>query len=71
LTGSYVTWGTWFGAFVVLELLGLFRRYTHVPWESLSRTIWALETWSAVQIIVLAGLTILTAHLVFQFPRGR
>ena len=66
MTWSYAIWGGWFAAFVVLEFLGLFRV---VPWVTLSETAWAVEglsTW--LKILFLAGLTVLTAHIVFHFP---
>jgi hypothetical protein len=63
---SYIVWGSWFLAFVVLELLGVFHA---VPWKSLSQTAWTLESLSGwVKIIVLAGLVVLTVHIVAHWP---
>lgn len=63
---SYLVWGIWFALFVILEFLGLFRV---VPWVTLSETAWSLEALSGlVKILFLSGLTVLTVHIVFNWP---
>lgn len=67
-TWSYIVYGAWFLTWVILEILGWKHK---VPWLTLSETSWTLErrfTW--LRLIILAGLCILTAHIVFGFPRG-
>ena len=61
-----LVWAAWFLTFVVLELLAV----AHVaPWQTLSGTAWGIEKLSdTAKIITLAGLTVLTAHIVFHFP---
>ena len=67
MTWSYTIWGAWFALFVVLEFLGLFRV---VPWVTLSETAWSLEALSnLVKILFLSGLTVLTVHIVFNWPK--
>jgi len=66
VTWSYLVYGLWFLAWVVLEALGLTGR---VPWRTLSETAWSLERLSKFfRLIFLAGLTVLTAHIVWRFP---
>ena len=61
-----IVWGSWGLLFVVLELLAVF---ANVPWPTLSSEAWHLQTLSdAIRILVLAGLCVLVAHLVFRFP---
>ena len=61
-----VVWAAWFAAFVVLELLAV---AGVVPWQTLSSTVWAIERLSAwAKIVILAGLCVLTAHIVWGFP---
>lgn len=63
---SYVVWGAWFGAFVVLELLG---RFGHVPWRTLSDAAWSLEAWSwEIKLVIFSGLAILLVHIAFRWP---
>jgi hypothetical protein len=63
---SYIAWSSWFLAFVVLEFLGYFRV---VPWVTLSETVWKLESVADLfKIIFLAGLVVLTVHIVFRWP---
>lgn len=63
---SYLVWGIWFLAFVVLELLG---RFAGVPWRTLSDTAWSIEQWSWVaKLIIFSGLCILLVHIVFRWP---
>lgn len=61
-----VVWAVWFALFLGLELpaaVGV------TPWRTLSSTAWALEgTASAVKIVFLAGLVVLTVHIVFRWP---
>ena len=67
MTASFVVWGLWFALFVVLEFLGLFRV---VPWVTLSETVWSLESLSSwIKILFLSGLCVLTAHIVWGFPK--
>ncbi len=66
MTWSYIAWGAWFVAFVVLEFLGLFRVF---GWVTLSETAWSLESLSSwIKILFLSGLSVLIAHIVFHFP---
>ena len=68
---SYVIYGIWFLAWVVLELLGLERARTKVPWWTLSETGWSLERrHSAFKLLFYAGLSILTVHIAFGFPNN-
>ena len=63
---SFLVWGLWFCAFVVLELLALRKRS---PWITLSETGWSLERFSPwIRIVVFAGLAILLVHIVWGFP---
>lgn len=63
---SYLVWGIWFVAFVVLELLG---RFAGVQWRTLSDTAWSIEQWSWIaKLIVFSGLCILLVHIVFRWP---
>ena len=66
MTWSYAVWGGWFALFLVLEFLGIF----HVtPWQSLSDTAWSVEAVSSwIKVACLAGLIILTVHIVFRWP---
>lgn len=66
VSNSLIVWGLWFLLFLVLEFLGLF----HVtPWNSLSDTAWDLENVSDwIKVLFLAGLIILTVHIVFRWP---
>lgn len=60
-----VVWAVWFLAFVALEIAAL----CGAPWQTLSGTSWGLEKLSdVVKIIVLAGLVVLTVHIVFRWP---
>jgi hypothetical protein len=67
---SYVVWGVWFAAFVVLELLGRFGHDAGViPWRTLSDTAWSIEAWSWIaKLVVFSGLCILLVHIVFRWP---
>ena len=62
-----IIWPLWLGTFLVLELLGIFRK---VPWTSLSRFAWKLDSlhWS-VPWIFLVGLSLLLVHIVTGFPQ--
>ena len=63
MTWSYSIWGSWFLAFVVLELLAAFKV---VPWRTLSSTVWDLiqRTNGIGAIAIVAGLAVLLVHLV-------
>ena len=63
MISSYLVWGAWFLAFVVLELLAAFHV---VPWRTLSSTVWDLiqRTNGVGAIVVVAGLAVLAVHLV-------
>lgn len=63
MTSSWIIWGVWFAAFVVLELLAAFGL---VPWRTLSSTVWDLiqRTGGLAAIAVVAGLAVLAVHLV-------
>lgn len=66
---SYVVYGLWFLAWVILEVLGWKRGKTRVPWKTLSETSWALEKrFTFLRLAFLAGLVILAVHIVFGFP---
>lgn len=61
-----LVWAVWFAAFVGLELLAAFGV---VPWQTLSSTAWGIESLSDVaKIVILAGLVVLTVHIVFHWP---
>lgn len=63
---SYFVWGLWALAFLVLEMLGLFRVG---PWVTLSETLWALEALSLyIKLALLGGLVVLTTHLIWHIP---
>lgn len=63
---SYLIWGLWFALFLALELPAAFGL---TPWRTLSSTAWALEgLGSAVKVIFLAGLVVLTVHIVAHWP---
>lgn len=69
VTWSYAVYGAWFLIWVVLEVAGWKRARTRVPWVTLSETAWNLErTFTVARIVILAGLTVLAAHIVFGFP---
>jgi hypothetical protein len=63
MLSSWLVWGSWFLAFVVLELLAAFGV---VPWKTLSTTVWDLiqRTNGIGAIAVVAGLAVLAVHLV-------
>ena len=64
-----IVWPLWIGAFLVLELLGIFRK---VPWTSLSRFAWKLESLSPVlPYLFMVGLALLLVHIVTGFPQYR
>lgn len=68
-TWGYTIWSIWFGLFAVPELLAAFGKL--VPWPTLSTTAWNLQRHSSwFSILFLAGLAVLTAHIVFHFPGG-
>lgn len=61
-----IIWPLWLGAFVVLELLGIFRK---VPWTSLSRFAWKLESFNPIlPFVFLLGLAALLVHIVSGWP---
>lgn len=61
-----LVWAVWFAAFVVLEFLAVFGV---VPWQTLSSTAWGIEKLTSwAKIICLAGLVVLTVHIVFRWP---
>lgn len=61
-----LVWAVWFAAFVVLELLAVFNV---VPWQTLSSTAWGIEKLSDIaKIVILAGLVVLTVHIVAHWP---
>jgi hypothetical protein len=63
---SYLIWGLWVLAFLVLEFTGLF----HVtPWHTLSDTVWSLEDINRwLRVLALCGLIVLTTHIVARWP---
>ena len=63
MLSSWLVWGAWFLAFVVLEFLALFGV---VPWKTLSETVWDLiqRTNGIAAIALVAGLAVLAVHLV-------
>lgn len=66
-TWGYIIWGAWFALFAVPEVLAMFG--TLVPWPTLSTTSWNLQKVSSwFSILILAGLTVLTIHIVFHWP---
>lgn len=66
MKASYIVWGVWFAAFVALEIPAAFGI---TPWRTLSTTAWNLEGLaSAVKVIFLAGLVVLTVHIVAHWP---
>jgi hypothetical protein len=65
---SLLYWvGCWFLlGFVIPELLAVWGR---APWYTLSATSWRIEdAWRGFQIVFLAGLAVLLAHIVWRFP---
>lgn len=63
---SYLVWGLWLLLFLILEFLGLFKVF---GWVSLSETAWSVESLGgAVKILFLAGLVVLTVHIVARWP---
>lgn len=65
---SYLVYGLWFCAWVVLELLGLRKK---TPWFTLSETGWSLEKhFTVARLAIFAGLAILLVHIVFGFPHN-
>lgn len=65
LTYFDLVWAAWFVLFVALELAAVFG----APWQTLSGTAWGIEHLSDVaKIVTLAGLTVLTVHIVFRWP---
>ena len=65
LTWYDLVWAVWFLAFVVLEFAAVFG----APWQTLSSTSWGIEHLSdAAKIVALAGMTVLTIHICFQWP---
>lgn len=68
MTLSYLVWGAWFALFAVLELTAAI--WKSCPWRTLSSTAWSLEGLASwVPIIFLAGLVVLTVHIVFRWPK--
>ena len=66
-TWGYVLWGSWFALFAVPEILASFGKL--VPWPTLSTTAWNLQRHSSwFSILILAGMTVLTIHIVFHWP---
>lgn len=66
MTTNALVWFSWFGIFVVLELLGYAKQ---VPWDPLSVFVWQLEVlapWLA--FIFYFGLATLAAHLATRWP---
>jgi hypothetical protein len=64
---GYLIWGTWFFLFVIPELLATIGYL--VPWPTLSTTAWNLQRHSSwFSILILAGMTVLTIHIVFHWP---
>lgn len=64
--GSAIVWLGWFGAFVVLELLGYWRL---TPWTTLSEFCWQLESyWRGAPFIFYMGLSILAVHIALRWP---
>jgi hypothetical protein len=64
-----IVWSLWIVQFIVLELLGVFHK---VPWGSLSRFSWKLESLSPVlPYVFLIGLAVLLVHIVTGFPGHR
>lgn len=60
-----LVWAAWFAAFVVLEFSAVFG----APWQTLSATSWAIENLTSwAKIVILAGLVVLTVHIVFRWP---
>lgn len=63
---SYLIWAVWVLMFFALEVPGIMRV---VPWRSLSETVWSLEAISPwLKVTALAGLIILTVHIVARWP---
>lgn len=61
-TKSYIVWGTWFLAFVALELLAIF----HVmPWINSDWGIGGIA--SIIKIVFHLGLVVFTAHIVYRW----
>ena len=62
---SYLIWGAWLALFCVLEGLAAF--WSGCPWNTLSRTVWNLQTvryvGTAVTLLVLFVLSTLITHL--------
>jgi hypothetical protein len=66
-TWGYVIWGAWFCLFVVPEVLATIGYL--VPWPTLSTTAWNVQRHSSwFSILFLAGMTVLTVHVVFHWP---
>ena len=64
MTWSYIVYGVWFAAWVILELLGVARRHSRVPWVTLSETAWSLDRhrrW--LRVVFALGLGILSVHI--------
>lgn len=64
MTWSYAVYGAWFAAWATLELFGLARKRSRVPWLTLSETVWSLDRHrSWLRLVFAAGFGILTVHL--------
>lgn len=62
---SYVAWGLWAAIFLVLEGLGLLHKRGSIPWTTLSTFTRGLEkSHSIIRVLILAGLSVLTWHIV-------
>jgi hypothetical protein len=66
---GYALWGALIGFGAIPELLAAFSK--RVPWPTLSETAWNLEARSGwASIAFLAGLAVLTVHIVARWPRN-
>ncbi len=63
---SAIVWLGWFGAWIVLELLGYWRV---MPWVTLSEFVWRLESLApGIAFVFFLGLCILASHLATRWP---
>lgn len=65
MKASYIVWGAWLAAFLVLELLGFWRVFA---WVTFSETVWVFERHWLVAPVVFASLVALIAHFLYHRP---